>query len=129
MAKNYDFSELRTIININSYTKNRDGVNKNGEIFSTWMREIGYEVKKYQRVEIGDHLHFISKKVKGKKILLLGHLDTVFPEGSFDDFREDENWIYGPGVCDMKGGNFVSLEALRNIKKSSNEITNIDMFI
>ena len=126
--ENYNFEQLAKIININSYTKNKNGVDKNGEIFSEWMKEIGFEVKTYERKEIGNHLHFISKKRDGDKILLLGHLDTVFPQGSFDNFSEDEEWIYGPGVCDMKGGNFVALEALRNIKKSG-EIYNIDMFL
>ncbi len=128
MKKNYDFRELAKIININSYTKNKEGVDKNGEIFENWMGELGYKTKRYKRKKIGDHLLFVSKKTKGKKILLLGHLDTVFPKGSFDNFSEDKNWIYGPGVCDMKGGNMVALEALRNLKKLG-KITNIDMFL
>ncbi len=124
-----DFSELKKIIEINSYTKNREGVNLNGKIFSEWMEEIGFKTTIYKRDEIGNHLHFTSKKREGKKILLLGHLDTVFPEGSFDGFREDEEFIYGPGVCDMKGGNFVALSALRNIKRELGEIYNIDMLL
>ncbi len=129
MRNKFDFRELSEIVNINSYTKNKVGVDKNGEIFSKWMQEIGYETIVFKREEIGDHLHFISKKREGKKLLLLGHLDTVFPPNSFEYFSEDEEWIYGPGVCDMKGGNYVALTALRRVYEKTGEIVNIDMLL
>jgi glutamate carboxypeptidase len=124
-----DFFELKSIIEINSWTKNRDGVNKNGEIFAKWLEELNFETIVYTREEIGNHLHFKSPKRDGKKLLLLGHLDTVFPPDSFEGFREDDEWIYGAGVCDMKGGNFVALEALREVYKSKGEIYNIDFLL
>ncbi len=129
MYKKFDFSELRSIIELNSYTKNKSGVDKNGDIFATWMGSLGFEIKSYNRKDIGNHLHFISKKREGKKVLLLGHLDTVFPPETFENFAEDEEWIYGPGVCDMKGGNYIALKALRAIKEKYGEITNIDMLL
>ena len=124
-----DFSELKTIIEINSYTKNKDGVDKNGEIFKTWLEELGFKCDTHERGEIGNHLHFKSNSKEGKKLLLLGHLDTVFPPNSFEKFIEDENWIYGPGVCDMKGGNYVALMALRNTFKKFGKIENIDFLL
>ena len=127
MIENFD--ELKSIIEINSYTKNKDGVDKNGEIFKTWLEELGFECQTHKRDKIGNHLHFISKKKEGKKLLLLGHLDTVFPPETFEEFREDENWIYGPGVCDMKGGNYVALMALRNTFKEFGKIENIDFLL
>ena len=129
LYKNFDFSELKSIIELNSYTKNKSGVDKNGKIFAKWMENLGFKTKSYKREEIGDHLHFISKKRAGKKVLLLGHLDTVFPPNTFENFTEDDEWIYGPGVCDMKGGNYVALQALRRLKAKYGEITNIDMFL
>ena len=124
-----NFNELKSIIEINSYTKNKDGVDKNGEIFKTWLEELSFECQTHKRDKIGNHLHFISKKKEGKKLLLLGHLDTVFPPETFEEFREDENWIYGPGVCDMKGGNYVALMALRNTFKEFGKIENIDFLL
>ncbi len=67
-----------------------------------WLEEIGFKADIYRREDIGDHYLFKSKRRDGDRILLLGHNDTVFPEGKFEDFREDENWVYGAGVCDMK---------------------------
>jgi glutamate carboxypeptidase len=126
---NIDFSELKSIIEINSWTKNKEGVDKNGEIFAYWMEALGYTLNRYEREEIGNHLHLTSPVKEGKKLLLLGHLDTVFPPGTFEVFKEDEAWIYGPGVCDMKGGNYVALQALRNVYTKYNEIHNIDFLL
>lgn len=125
-----DYSELASIINLNSYTKNKSGVDANGEIFSNWMEALGYEVTTFPRKEIGNHLLFSSAHNKQeKRVLLLGHLDTVFPENTFVDFSQDSDWIYGPGVCDMKGGNVVALEALRSVKAAHGSIGNIDMLL
>ncbi len=125
----YNFSELAALIEINSYTHNKEGVDKVGALFGQMMEEIGFEQERFVREEIGDHLLFRSPKKGGKRLLLLGHLDTVFPPNSFEGFREDEKWIYGPGVCDMKGGNHVALEALRNLKKRQGGIFDIDMLL
>jgi glutamate carboxypeptidase len=127
---NMEYSELASIINLNSYTKNKEGVDENGRIFSSWMEALGFKTKIFTRKEIGDHLLFSSPVIANKKrILLLGHLDTVFPPNTFTNFSEDDEWIYGPGVCDMKGGNVVALEALRAIKKQQGDIANIDMLL
>ncbi len=124
-----NFEELKELIEINSFTNNRDGVNANGEIYKSIMADLGFTCKVFEREEIGNHLLFISPKKDGKKLLLLGHIDTVFPKGTFEKFSEDEEWIYGPGVCDMKGGNIVAIEALRNTYKEYGNIKNIDFML
>ena len=124
-----NFNELKSIIEINSWTKNKEGVDRNGEIFTYWMEALDYKLTRYPREEIGDHLHLTSSQIEGKKLLLLGHLDTVFPPDTFENFTEDEEWIYGPGVCDMKGGNYVALQALRNAYEKYGEIHNIDFLL
>ncbi len=126
---NIDFSKLRSIIEINSWTKNKEGVDRNGEIFAYWMEALDYKLTRYEREEIGNHIHLTSERKEGKKLLLLGHLDTVFPPDTFEYFTEDEEWIYGPGVCDMKGGNYVALQALRNVHEKFGNIHNIDFLL
>ena len=121
------FNDLETIIKINSYTKNKSGVDRVGKIFDKWLEELGYKVDVYEREHIGSHRHYKSKMTSGKKLLLLGHLDTVFPPNKFEHYTEDEEWIYGPGACDMKGGNIVALQALRELKMDNLEIKNIDI--
>jgi glutamate carboxypeptidase len=124
-----DFTELQKIIEINSWTNNKEGVDRNGDIFAYWLEALGYTLIRFPRETIGDHLHLTTSEKKGKKLLLLGHLDTVFPPNLFESFTEDEEWIYGPGVCDMKGGNYIALQALRNIHQKYGEIYNIDFLL
>jgi len=119
------YKDLETVVKINSYTQNKKGVDKVGKVFQNWFEEIGFQTEVFHRELIGNHLLFKSPKKEGKKILFLGHLDTVFPEGKFETYKEDEEWVYGAGVCDMKGGNMVMIEALRNL----DEIYNIDIFL
>jgi len=120
--------DLKTIVNINSYTKNKTGVDKVGQIFDTWLKELDFNIKIYDRELIGNHRYYTSSySSTGKRLLLLGHLDTVFPPQKFEDYEEDEHWVYGPGVCDMKGGNVVLLQALRELKLKNCEIKNIDI--
>lgn len=53
-----------------------------------------------------------------KPILLLGHLDTVWPLGTLArmPWRVDDTWAYGPGVLDMKAGVVIALEAIRLLR-------------
>ena len=120
--------DLKKVVEINSYTKNKEGVDTVGKIFDSWFAELGFTLQEHPREHIGNHRHYTSLHIANKpKLLLLGHIDTVFPPGKFEYFTQDEAWVYGPGVCDMKGGNIVLLEALREIKKSGLKIQNIDI--
>ncbi len=53
-------------------------------------------------------------------ILLMGHLDTVHPIGTLAHlpFRREGNRAWGPGILDMKGGNYLSLEAIRQLQRA-----------
>lgn len=122
--------DLEQIININSYTKNKVGIDLVAKHMTSWLTQLGFELKTYQRELLGDHCLYQTPRNKNlPHILLLGHNDTVFPPDTFEGFSEDEDWIYGPGVCDMKGGNIVALESLRNIYKKNGNITNIDFLL
>ncbi len=121
--------DLEEICKINSYTQNKNGVDKVGAKMQEWLEAIGFKTTTYERESLGNHQLFISPKVEGDKILLLGHNDTVFPEGTFDSFHQDEDFVYGPGTCDMKGGNIVALEALKKVYKNNGKIQNIDFFL
>ncbi len=121
--------KLEKVVRINSHTRNKRGVDAVGALFAEWLEALGYETRRHRRELIGDHLHFVSPSGGREKILLLGHLDTVFPAGTFEVWREDEAWVYGPGVCDMKGGNVVALEALAAIRKAAGGIEDIDVLL
>ena len=122
------FKDLETLVRINSFTTNKPGVDAVGKQLCGWCENLGMKQRRFTREMIGDHRLFYSPTVAGQKILLLGHLDTVFPPGQFEVYRGDEEWVYGPGVCDMKGGLIVALEALRNVYLANKKIENIDFF-
>ena len=52
-------------------------------------------------------------------LLILGHMDTVHPLGTLEHLpvKRDGNLCFGPGICDMKGGNYLALEAIRQLHK------------
>lgn len=54
-------------------------------------------------------------------ILVMGHLDTVHPIGTLNtlSFRREGNRAYGPGILDMKGGNYLALEAIRQLRRAN----------
>lgn len=121
---------LRRIVLINSYTKNKAGVDRVGAIFDDAFRVIGFEVEIFARELIGNHRYYTSPyNPQKKRLLLLGHLDTVFPPEKFETYDEDEEWVYGPGVCDMKGGNVVALWALKQLYHDNLSIENIDVLL
>jgi glutamate carboxypeptidase len=123
------FNILKTLVEQNSYTANKAGVDKVGLKITNLMKDIGFNVEVHQRELIGNHLHFISPKKTGTKVLLLGHIDTVFPPDTFTQYSEDDEWVYGPGVCDMKGGLVVAMKALYNQYEQNKDIYNIDFLM
>ncbi len=71
-------------------------------------------------IQRGQHLHLCVRPHANRRILLTGHMDTVFPaDHAFQSLREIEpGVINGPGVADMKGGIAVMLAALLAFEKS-----------
>jgi glutamate carboxypeptidase len=64
---------------------------------------------------------FPHPKADQPGILIAGHLDTVHPVGTLAKlpWRREGSKCYGPGICDMKGGNYLSLEAIRQLQRAS----------
>ncbi|MBC2839695.1 M20/M25/M40 family metallo-hydrolase [Robiginitalea sp. SC105] len=109
---------LEKVVNINSGTLNLEGVRKVGSVFGEAFREIGFATR---WVAMPDSMnragHFFAEIQggTGKRLLLIGHLDTVFEEDSpFQTFeRINDSTAHAPGGNDMKGGDVVVLYALK----------------
>ncbi|WP_245907114.1 M20/M25/M40 family metallo-hydrolase [Photobacterium sanctipauli] len=96
----------------------------------SWLEPLGFNTEVFERDQVGNHLLCLSHcQPDQPRLLLMGHLDTVFPQGTFEHYSEDDKWVYGPGACDMKGGNFVALSALRNVFAEQGKIGNIDLWL
>lgn len=107
--------DLKTLVNINSHTLNPVGVRAVGEALRPRFEALGFNAQWHNNTDphFGDHL-FLTRGTEGKHVLLLGHLDTVYPISStFQRYEEtDDGRATGPGVYDMKGGLLVILYAL-----------------
>lgn len=112
---------LRKVVNINSGTMNLDGVRKVGDEFDVKFKELGFATSWSAMPEAmhrSGHLFAEIKGTKGKKLLLIGHLDTVFEEDSpFQTWEEQDTIAFGPGAEDMKGGNVILLYALKALRE------------
>ncbi len=116
-------SYLEQVVNINSGTLNLQGVRKVGEIFAKSFKEIGFETRWItmpDSMNRAGHLFAEHKGSQGEKLLLIGHLDTVFEKDSpFQKFvRRDDGTAEAPGGSDMKGGNVVILFALKALQQA-----------
>ncbi|CAN5800049.1 M20 family metallopeptidase [soil metagenome] len=108
---------LERTVNINSGTLNPAGVRRVAELMRPEFEALGFTVRLADMTEVGRGPHLIAERrgSRGLRLLLIGHLDTVFEEEeSFQRWeRVDERTARGPGANDMKGGNVVILHALR----------------
>jgi glutamate carboxypeptidase len=109
---------LKESVNINSGTYNIPGVRMTGEVFARELRALGFAVEWVSlpdSMKRAGHLVAHRKGKKGKKILLLGHLDTVFePDMPANPFRMlNDSTATGQGIVDDKGGVVVIIAALK----------------
>ncbi len=108
---------LKEVVNINSGTMNHEGVKKVGDVFGEAFENIGFKTNWYDMsvVNRSGHLFAETNGNKGKKVLLIGHLDTVFEADSpFQEFKMiNDSTAHAPGGNDMKGGNVIMLYALK----------------
>lgn len=109
---------LEEAVNINSGTFNIAGVKKTGEVFSRELKKAGLQtewVSLPDSLKRAGHLVASRKGNKGKKVFIIGHLDTVFePDMPFTPYTKiNDSTATGQGVNDMKGGDVVVVMALQ----------------
>jgi glutamate carboxypeptidase len=110
---------LERIVNINSGTMNLAGVRSVADVLRPQLESLGFKTRWVDGAGFKRAGHLIAEHPgPGPKILLIGHLDTVFePSSPFQKFiRLNDSTATGPGVIDMKGGDVVMLFALRALK-------------
>jgi glutamate carboxypeptidase len=110
---------LERVVNINSGTQNVKGVREVGAIFRARFDALGFNTRWVAQDEVNRAGHLVADHPgSGPRILLIGHLDTVFePDSPFQKFeRIDANTAKGPGIIDMKGGDVIIVQALEALK-------------
>jgi glutamate carboxypeptidase len=115
-----DIELLERTVNQNSGTHNHEGVKAVADMMAPEFEALGFEVEWIDQSQVGRAGHLFARhegKPGGKKMLLIGHLDTVFElDSPFQTFVREGDRATGPGTEDMKGGNVIILSALRAMK-------------
>ncbi|AIY11857.1 M20/M25/M40 family metallo-hydrolase [Cellulophaga baltica] len=109
---------LEKVVNINSGTLNLEGLKEVGIVFKDAFDAINFKtnwIEMPAELNRAGHLFAETSGKKGKKLLLIGHLDTVFEKDSpFQEFEMiNDSVAHAPGGNDMKGGNVIILYALK----------------
>jgi glutamate carboxypeptidase len=114
-------SLLERVVNINSGSMNLPGVRQVGEVFRKEFDAIGFNTRWVDGAAFKRAGHLVADHPgPGPRILLIGHLDTVFePDSPFQKMeRIGDTRARGPGIIDMKGGDVVMLQALKALHSS-----------
>jgi glutamate carboxypeptidase len=111
-------SDLAALVNVDCGSHNKAGVDRVGEWIGARCAAWDWEV---ERIPLPEHGDCWSARLHGDgagRLLLMGHLDTVYPDGTAAarPMRFEGPKIIGPGVCDMKGGLLVGMHALRSLQ-------------
>lgn len=112
--------DLQTIVNIDSGTYTKAGVDRVGDYLSERFAAFGFATHIERQQQYGNHLvaTHTSNVPNGARILLIGHIDTVFPEGEVAKRPftlskvQNKHIATGPGVLDMKSGVLIGMYGL-----------------
>lgn len=109
---------IQTLMRFESPTNNKPLVDALGQHLQQELTTLGADVTVHPCEEVGDNI-LAKWPGTGKPILILSHLDTVWPAGTLDHvipMKRDDYRLYGPGSIDMKGGIAIALEAIRGLQ-------------
>lgn len=112
---------LEHLVSIDSGTDDKAGVDRVGAILAAELDALGCTVETVRQETLGDHVVARKSGRAGADVLLVGHLDTVFPAGTVAvrPFTILGDRAFGPGVYDMRGGLAVLVYALRALRAAS----------
>jgi glutamate carboxypeptidase len=114
-------AHLHELVLQESPSEDRQAVNGAMALAEHWAQQQGARIKRHKQRDFGDvlELRFGPATSKRKPVLLLGHLDTVWPNGTLNKmpWREADGRYWGPGVLDMKAGVVMALVALSTLRE------------
>lgn len=125
MNLDHYIEELKTLVNVDCGTQTIDGVAAVADVMQNLWQAEGWHT---EQIDLGDNVGpgiFVCNKPQATQfdVLLVGHLDTVFPAGTVAErpMSQDETRLYGPGVSDMKSGLLSILWAMRTLDTADKE--------
>jgi glutamate carboxypeptidase len=117
---------LRDLVNCDSGTHNKDEVDRAGNLLAGAIGNLGFDIEKVPQERFGDHVVGRKPGSGDRRLLFIGHFDTVFPRGTVKErpFTIDGDRATGPGVYDMKGGLVVLIAALSALREAGAGVWN-----
>jgi Peptidase family M20/M25/M40 len=110
---------LARMVNINSGTFNKTGVVEVGKLLEPQFQNLGFNTRWVQMDGVNRAPSLVAERKgdRGKRVVLIGHMDTVFePSSPFQEFVRNGETAVGPGAGDMKGGIVIILSALKALR-------------
>lgn len=123
---------IEKLVNIDSGSYVKEGIDEIGRILKGKYEELGFVVDVKEEKENGNNLVIQHKDAQDPKIILVAHMDTVFPKGTAAErpFRIEGNRAYGPGVVDMKSSLVELLYAIKALHGCGSEaIKNVQIIL
>ncbi|AMP02954.1 M20/M25/M40 family metallo-hydrolase [Collimonas pratensis] len=109
---------LERLVNINTETHNLAGLEQVRQLLIPQFESLGLVLTRHRLAQDGREVLSFEMPGAQPKVLLVGHLDTVFPvTGAFQKLKDQGNRLAGPGVIDMKGGVVLLLNVLAQLKE------------
>ncbi len=110
--------ELRELCAVDTGTYHKPGLDELALYLAARMRSLDMDVTIIEREQWGNDVLGVMRGNGHGNLVLLGHMDTVYPVGTAAarPLRIDGNTIYGPGVCDMKGCLLTAIYALESLR-------------
>jgi len=110
---------IRQLVELESPSDVKQSVDRVGTVLASRFGELGGKIKVHLAEKHGNHLQidFRARADKRKPILLLGHMDTVYPIGTISKMpcRVSKGKVFGPGVLDMKAGIALAFHAIEGM--------------
>lgn len=128
--KNKMIEMLEKIVNIDSGSYDKAGVDRVGTYLAEVYKELGFKITTHEHSTLGNTLVLKHEEAKKPDILILAHMDTVFPKGTVASrpFSIEGNYAYGPGVIDMKASHVMLYYAICElINKKDESYKNIEL--
>ncbi len=110
---------IRQLVETESPSENKEGVDRLGTLLAGRFESLGGHAKFHRVPNFGDHLQVdFAGASGGKPVMLLGHLDTVYPMGTLATMpcRVGDGRLWGPGSFDMKSGIALMLHAIEALR-------------
>lgn len=119
-------SQMEKLVNIESCSDDPAGINRVAEFFVKGFRELGWIVEEHTPSPLtGNCIICTNREADHYDVMLIGHMDTVFPKGTGVPFRVEGSKAYGAGVGDMKQGCLLMYHLMKDLPKEVSEKLNI----